>query len=182
MSVHGCTAEDPDTAALTLQHQKAVRQAKKTKADAFLAEVDAAIQAGDQYVAYKVLKQLRPWQPSQKAQLKDTKGYLLSPMGELQELRKYATDVFGKYPRLQDNFVELPLLATTTLAKHIASIKPGKAVPKGAAPAAAWKICAQPVAEALSHYCSSLPPDETLDDGATQCRPMSYPKTWETCR
>ncbi|CAE7741227.1 cofG, partial [Symbiodinium sp. KB8] len=68
---------DPDTAALTLQHQK----------------VDAAIQAGDQYVAYKVLKQLRPWQPSQKAQLKD-------------------------------NFVELPLLATTTLAKHIASIKP----------------------------------------------------------
>ena len=176
MSVHGCTAEDPDTAALTLQHQKAVRQARKTKADAFLAEVDAAIQAGDQYVAYKVLKQLRPWQPSQKAQLKDSKGYLLSPTGELQELRKYATDVFGKYPRLQDNFVELPLLATTTLAKHIASIKPGKAVPKGAAPAAAWKICAQPVAEALSHYCSSLPPDETLEDGLLSADLCLIPK------
>ena len=66
-------------AALVLQHQKAVRQAKKSKADAFLAEVDAAIQAGDQFVAYKVLKKLRPWQPSQKAQLKDSKGYLLSP-------------------------------------------------------------------------------------------------------
>ncbi|OLP96513.1 hypothetical protein AK812_SmicGene21236 [Symbiodinium microadriaticum] len=72
--------------------------------DALLSKVDAAITAGDQFVAYKVLKKLRPWQPSQKAQLQDSKGYLLSPTGELQELRKYATDVFGKYPRLQDNY------------------------------------------------------------------------------
>ena len=57
-SEHNSTAEDPDMAALILQHQKAVRQAKKTKADAFLAEVDAAINAGDQFVAYKVLKKL----------------------------------------------------------------------------------------------------------------------------
>ena len=175
-SEHNSTAEDPDMAALILQHHKAARQAKKTMADAFLAEVDAAINAGDQFVAYKVLKQLRPWQPSQKAQLKDSKGYLLSPTGELQELRKYATDVFGKYPRLQDNFVELPMLAATTLAKRIASIKPGKAVPKGAAPAAAWKICAQPVAEALVHYCSSLPSDETLDDGLLSADLCLIPK------
>ena len=77
---------------------------------------------------------------------------------------------------MQDNFVELPLLATTTLAKHIASIKPGKAVPKGAAPAAAWKICAQPVAEAFSHYCSSLPPDETLEDGLLSADLCLIPK------
>ena len=121
-SAHPSAAENPDTAALALQHQQAVRQAKKTKADAFLAEVDAAINAGDQYVAYKVLRRLRPWQPSQKAQLKDSKGYLLSPTGELQELRKYATEVFGKHPRLQDNFVELPSLAATTLAKHPAPL------------------------------------------------------------
>ena len=100
MSAHNSTAEDPDKAALILQHQKAVRQAKKIKADAFLAEVDAAISSGDQFVAFKVLKRLRPWQPTQKAQLKDSKGYLLSPTGELRELRKYAFDVFGKYPRL----------------------------------------------------------------------------------
>ena len=164
MSVHGCTAEDPDTAALTLQHQKAIRQAKKTKADAFLAEVDAAIQAGDQYVAYKVLKQLRPWQPSQKAQLKDSKGYLLSPTGELQELRKYATDVLAA------------LAGHDHAGQAYRLIKPGKAVPKGAAPAAAWKICAQPVAEALSHYCSSLPPDETLEDGLLSADLCLIPK------
>ena len=163
-------------AALILQHQKAVRQAKKSKADAFLAEVDAAIQAGDQFVAYKVLKKLRPWQPSQKAQLKDSQGYLLSPTGELQELRKYATDVFGKYPWLQDNFVELPTLEATTLAQHIASIKPGKAVPKGAAPAASWKICAQPIAEVLAHYCRSLPSEGHLDDGLLSADLCLIPK------
>ena len=170
------TAEDPDMAALILQHQKAVRQAKKSKADAFLAEVDAAIQAGDQYVAYKALKKLRPWQPSQKAQLKDSKGYLLSPTGELQELRKYATDVFGKYPRLRDNLVELPTLEANTLAQHIASIKPGKAVPKGAAPAASWKICAQPIAEVLAHYCRSLPLEEHLDNGLLSADLCLIPK------
>ena len=176
LSAQPSTADDPDMVALILQHQKAVRQAKKSKADAFLAEVDAAIQAGDQFVAYKVLKQLRPWQPSQKAQLKDSKGYLLSPTGELQELRKYATDVFGKYPRLHDNFVELPTLEATTLAQHIASIKPGKAVPKGAAPAASWKICAQPIAEVLAHYCSSLPLEENLDDGLLSADLCLIPK------
>ena len=176
LSAQHSTAEDPDMAALILQHQTAVKQAKKSKADAFLAEVDAAIQAGDQYVAYKVLKKLRPWQPSQKAQLKDSKGYLLSPTGELQELRKYATDVFGKYPRLQDNLVELPTLDANTLAQHIASIKPGKAVPKGAAPAASWKICAQPIAEVLAHYCRSLPLEEHLDDGLLSADLCLIPK------
>ena len=92
----------------------------KAKADEFLAEVDNAIKAINSFVAYKVLKKLRPWQPSQKAQLKDSKRFLLSPAGELDALRKYATDVFGKYPRLSNNFVGLPPLDSTLLAKHIA--------------------------------------------------------------
>ncbi|OLP88065.1 LINE-1 retrotransposable element ORF2 protein [Symbiodinium microadriaticum] len=134
---------------LTKALQQAVRQGMTPPEwDALLSKVDAAITAGDQFVAYK-----------------DSKGYLLSPTGELQELRKYATDVFGKYPRLQDNFIVLPTLEATSLAKHIASIKPGKAVPKGAAPAASWKICAQPIADALVSYCNSLPSEENLDDG-----------------
>ena len=94
-------------------------------------EVDNAIKAINSFVAYKVLRKLRPWQPSQKAQLKDSKRFLLSPAGELDALRKYATDVSGKYPRLSNNFVGLPPLDSTLLAKHIASIKPGKAVPSG---------------------------------------------------
>ena len=42
------------------------------------------------------------------------------------------------------------------LARHIASIRPGQAVPKSSAPAAAWKLCAQPVSQALAHYCEAL--------------------------
>ena len=49
-------------------------------------------------------------------------------------------------------------------------------MPKGAAPAAAWKTCAQPVAEALTHYCSSLPPDETLEDGLLSADLCLIPK------
>ena len=66
------------------------------------------------------------------------------------------------------------------LAKHIASIKPGKAVPKGAAPAAAWKICAQPIAEALSAYCRSLSPrlspEQTMEDGLLSADLCLIPK------
>ena len=86
---------EPDLAALHAQHKQAA------KADRFLEEVDRAIQEGDQFVAYKVLKQLRPWQPSQKAQLKDSRGYLLRGTYRAEEVRH-------GYPRLRDNFVGLP--------------------------------------------------------------------------
>ena len=40
-------------------------------------------------------KQVKPWQPSIKAQLKDSKSFLLSPAGELVALRQYAETVFA---------------------------------------------------------------------------------------
>ena len=43
-----------------------------------------------------MLKQLKPRKPSLKAQLKDSRGFLLSPSGELKELSQYAkTAVLG---------------------------------------------------------------------------------------
>ena len=44
--------------------------------------------------------------------------------------------------------VSFPQMSQKLLAKHISSIKPGRAVPKGSAPAAAWRLCAQPISEA----------------------------------
>ena len=66
------------------QHWQAVKQARKDKTARFMAEVDQAIAQGDQHVAYQTLKQLRPWKPSLKAQLKDAHGFLLNPESELQ--------------------------------------------------------------------------------------------------
>ena len=72
-----------------------------------------------------------------KAQLKDKHGFLLTPANELKELGQYATQVFAAHPKLPEHTGSMPQLEPAKLARHIASIKPGKAVPKGSAPAAA---------------------------------------------
>ena len=43
---------------------------------------------GDQHVAFKTLKLLRPWQPASRAQLKSSDGCLLSPAEELKMQKK----------------------------------------------------------------------------------------------
>ena len=70
----------------------------------------------------------------------------------------------------------MPQLEPAKLARHIASIKPGKAVPKGSAPAAAWKLCARPVSQALARYCDSLDTRQHLDDGLTRADLCLIPK------
>ena len=62
----------------------------------------------------------------------------------------------------------MPQLDPARLARNIASIKPGKAVPKGSAPAAAWKLCAQPISQGVSRYCASLNTQQPLNDDLTR--------------
>ena len=162
--------------ALQEQHRQAVKQARKDKTARFLHEVDQAIDRGDQHVAYQTLKLLKPWKPALKAQLKDENGFLLSPATELKELGQYATKVFAAHPRLPDQAGLMPQLDPARLARHIASIKPGKAVPKGSAPAAAWKLCVQPISQALSHYCASLNTQQPPGDGLTRADLCLIPK------
>ena len=148
----------------------------------FLHEVDQAIARGDQHVAYQTLKLLKPWKPALKAQLKDDNGFLLSPATELKELGQYATKVFAAHPRLPDQAGLMPQLDPARLARHIASTKPGKAARKGSAPAAAWKLCAQPIAQALSHCCASLNTQQPLDDGLTRADLWLIPKPGKPLR
>jgi len=163
-------------ALLVTQHRQAVTQTRKAKAAEFLAEVDASIHAGDQHLAYQALKKLKPWAPALKAQLKNEKGFLLSPEEELQELGKFAKKVFAAHPPLAPNTGQFPSLSTTQLAKHISSIKPGKAVPKGAAPAATWKQCADEVAGALTAYFQDTTPAAGLDEGLLNADLCLIPK------
>ena len=127
-------------------------------------------------MAYQTLKLLKPWKPALKAQLKDKHGFLLSPANELKELGQYATQVFAAHPKLPEQTGRMPQLEPAKLARHIASIKPGKAVPKGSAPAAVWKLCAQPVSQALARYCDSLKTQQHLDDGLTRADLCLIPK------
>ena len=95
-------------------------------------------------MAYQTLKMLKPWKPALKAQLKDKHGFLLTPANELKELGQYATQVFAAHPKLPEHTGSMPQLEPAKLARHIASIKPGKAVPKGSTPAAAGQ-CHRPL-------------------------------------
>ena len=77
------------------QHRQLVRQRQKERAAKFLAGVDEAIAEGSSHVAYSTLKQLRPWQPPQRAQLKNRDGRLMGPAEELAVLGDFAVSTFG---------------------------------------------------------------------------------------
>ena len=106
------------------QHRQQVRQRQKERAAKF-----EAIAEGASHVAYSTLKQLRPWQPQQRAQLKNRDGKLMGPVEELEVLGEYAVSTFGAHEPLPERTGPLPHLDPQLLAKHIRSIKPHKAVP-----------------------------------------------------
>ena len=131
-----------ELAAAQHRHKQLVKQRQKERAQRFLREVDEAIAEGSSYVAYSTLKQLRPWQPPRRAQLKNKDGTLMNSADELCALREFAKDTFGVHEALPERTQRVPPIAPDLLAKHIRSIKPHKAVPKDSAPAATWKVCA----------------------------------------
>ena len=149
------------------RHKQLVKQRQKERAQQFLKEVDEAIAEGSSYVAYSTLKQLRPWQPPRRAQLKNKDGTLMSSADELHALRDFAKDTFGVHEALPERTQPVPPMAPDLLAKHIKSIKPHKAVPKDSAPAAAWKLCAEEVSPSLSSYLASVE-QEPLASGVQQ--------------
>ena len=109
------SAPDPDPVkqaeleAAQLHHKQLARQCKKERAAKFLEGVDEAIAEGASQVAYSTLKQLRPWQPPARAQLKNLQGKLMSPAEELEELKSFASSTFGAHPPLEDGRTPLPV-------------------------------------------------------------------------
>ena len=96
--------------------------------------------------------------------MKSDSGHILSPQDELSTLSKYAKDIFAAHLPLTPAQGLLPYLAPADLARHIHSIKPGKAVPEGSAPAAAWRLCSDEVATVMSSYAAHRRVEEGLRD------------------
>ena len=157
------------------QHRQQVRQRQKERAAKFLEGVDEAIAEGSSHVAYSMPKQLRPWQPQQRAQLKNRDGRLMGPAEELEVLGEFAVSTFGAHAPLPERTGSLPRLDPQLLAKHIRSIKPHKAVPKGSAPAAAWKLCADEVSPSLSAFLTRVG-EERLPSGLLDADLCLIPK------
>ena len=70
----------------------------------------------------------------------------------------------------------MPSIPADTLAKHIASIKPRKAVPDGSAPAAAWKLCASEVPGSISDFLQAHSPSKPLPGGIVDADLCLIPK------
>ena len=161
------------------QHKQLVRQRQKERASKFLEGVDEAIAEGASCVAYSTLKQLRPWQPPQRAQLKNRDGRLMGPAEELEALGEFAVSTFGAHAPLPDRTGSLPHLEPQLLPKHIKSIKPRKAVPRGSAPAAAWKLCADEVSPSLSAFLTTVGEERLPFGRCVRCGFMPHSKTRE---
>ena len=144
-------------------HAQAVKDSQKARISRFLAEVDESLAEGNQHVAFKTLKLLQPWKPPTRAQLKTKDGHLLGPQQELEVLKTYASRVFGAHAPLLPMSGPLPALPLSDLDEHIHSIKPGKAVPEGSAPAAAWRLCSSEIAQVLQPHIQQRTAEEGLE-------------------
>ena len=138
--------------------------------------MDSSLAEGDQHLAFKTLKLLQPWKPARRSQLKSKEGNLLGPKQELEALRQHASKVFSAHAPLLPLQGPLPSLDLTNLDQHIHSIKPGKAVPEGAAPAASWRLCSKSVASAMIRHLEGKQAETSLDEGLINADLCLIPK------
>ena len=67
-------------------------------------------------------------------------------------------------------------LDVRNLAQHIHSIKPGKAVPEGSAPAASWRLRSKSVASAMIRHLDGRQAETGLDEGLINADLCLIPK------
>ena len=151
-------------------------------------EVRAGIQLGDSLPHASVSRSPRQYncradpetaatmKPARRSQLKGKEGNLLGPKQELEALRQYASQVFSAHAPLLPLQGPLPSLDVRNLDQHIHSIKPGKAVPDGSAPAASWRLCSRSLASAMIRHLEGRQAESGLDEGSINADLCLIPK------
>ena len=133
------------------QHKKIQQERRRAKQEELLQAACSDKQMKSHRLS-KALKSLAPWKPPEKISLRDPQGRLLSEQAEAELMHKYAKSVFCKSGGLLQ--VEQPQMLEVTAAtvmKHTHSIPIGKAVPRNAAPVAAWRSMNEHAAEAVAN-------------------------------
>ncbi|CAE7224369.1 unnamed protein product [Symbiodinium natans] len=142
------------TVALRKQVKIAEKQCKEKKREDILQLLQKAEQAadnGDQRTVYQVVRRLAPWQPRQRVMIKDPSGRLLTLQQEHEALVSYSEDLFApdtEQPAREEQGLNL-VFTVEEIESQLKSIKIGKAVPPGVAPASAWRLAAPQVARLL---------------------------------
>ena len=103
----------------------------------------------------KALRSLAPWKPPEKVSLRDPQGRLLSEQAEAELIKEYSRKVFcqsgGLLPIEQPSPIEV---TASQVAEHAHSIPLGKAVPRAAAPVAAWRSISAQAAQVVARKLS----------------------------
>ena len=150
------------------QHKKVQQERRREKQEQLLA---AAVEdkRHRSHNLSKALKSLAPWKPPDRVSLRDSQGRLLSEQAEADVIKEYSTKVFcqsgGLLPVEQPHPMDI---TATQVIEHVHSIPLGKAVPRKAAPVAAWRSinehAARMVAQKLSEDTGEVHLDTHLKD------------------
>ena len=150
------------------QHKQVQRERRRAKQEELLLAANEDRQQQSHNLS-RALQRLAPWQPPQKISLRDEQGGLLDEQSEARMMREYSEKVFCRSGGLLPVSQPQPVRATaSSVQKHVSSIPLGKAVPRQAAPVAAWRSldeqAAAKVADKLAEATSRANLDTHLKD------------------
>ncbi|CAE7400543.1 unnamed protein product [Symbiodinium sp. CCMP2456] len=132
-------------------HKARSKQRSKQRKQDLLQQAQTAAAQGNMHEMWKLIRQLAPKAPKKRLQL-HREGHMLSPEAELEWIltaygERYATDpdkapITFEFPAHSGVFLD-----SQELKWHLEHLNPRKAVPKGTAPAIAWRACSDLVAD-----------------------------------
>ena len=122
---------------------------KRAAIEAKLAVAQEGVDRGNFTLLYQHIRTFAPKQVRTKLQIRDQQGLILGPKEEIKEIETFFTHLYATGQRLQ---MRLPqpaaaALGSDLLVSALKSLRPKKASLPTAAPAALWKMAAEPLAE-----------------------------------
>ena len=135
-------------------------------------ELAQADRQGDQRKLWECAKRLAPWKPKNRTSLRGCAGEILAPQQQLSELIAYSQQKFcrGEPYTSQHCLDEDFWVDPVQLEQYLVRLPMRKAVPKHVAPAAAWRLCAKSVADAIAVLgCRILGPNAAALERYASC-------------
>ena len=134
---------------LLKQHTKAL---KKQKLLSSACALQHAAKVGDQKMMWKAAKQLAPWKPKDRANIRGKDGDILKPQDQLKELLEHSITKFcnGDPYHSTHHLARTFGLTEEELQLQLCKVPTGKALPSHLAPAVVWKACAEEVSTILA--------------------------------
>ena len=160
--------------AMSRQSRQVARARRKAVLATFLAQTHEAFLRDDAHVWYKSINHLCPKGAQRPIHLRDAKGDLLSPADSHQALLKYYRNLYHDPGFTPPSFKPLSQLPFTVqeLEQGFARLPLTKALRPDVAPAGAWRVASESMAEQVYRQCQ-----------LSMCsEPCHIPQDWDKSR